>query len=39
MLIKSSIILVLASIKKDKMVSCEAPECTNRADKNSNIIT
>ena len=26
-------------LKKDKMVSCEAPGCTNRADKNSNIIT
>ena len=26
-------------LKKDKMVCCGAPGCTNWADKNSNIIT
>ena len=26
-------------LKKDKIVNCGAPECTSRADKNSNIIT
>ena len=26
-------------LKKDKMVSCAEPGCTNQADKNSNIIT
>ena len=28
----------LTRVKKDKMVSCGAPGCTNRADKNSNIM-
>ena len=26
-------------LKRDKMVSCRVPGCTNRADKNFNIIT
>ena len=26
-------------LKKDKMVSCREPECTDRADKNFNIIS
>ena len=25
-------------LEKDEMVSCGAPGCTNRADKNSNVI-
>ena len=31
--------MFLLALKKDKMVSCGAPGCTNRVDKNSNIIT
>ena len=30
---------VLILVKKDKMVSCGAPGCTDGADKNSNTIT
>ena len=28
-----------ANLKEEKMASCRAPECTNRVDKSSNIIT